>query len=98
MECFSGALEPEPLPMPFFTWFPCLSGLWRHLSTWFMLRPVGLLEGLKKTVCSQLVLREDDFSGGGRGGVAVQSNQVKALRIRLSESGVTEKRQDPVCL
>ena len=83
--------------MPFSAWFPCLSGPRCHLSMWFMLRPVGLLEGLKKTACLQLVLREDDFSGRGRGRVAVQSNQAKALR-KLRESGVTKERQDPVCL
>lgn len=94
MECFSVALEPEPLPIPFSTWFPCLSGLRYHLWIWFTLRPVGLVEGLKRTACSELVLREDDF----RGEATVQSNQVKALRIRLSESRVTEKRQNPVCL
>lgn len=51
--------------------------------------PVGLLEGLKRTAYSELALGVDDFLGGA----AVQSSQVKALRIRLSVSRVTEKRE-----
>lgn len=51
--------------------------------------PVCLLEGLKRTACSKLALDVDDFLGGA----TVQSSQVKALRIRLSVSRVTEKKR-----
>lgn len=40
--------------------------------------PVGLLEGLKRTACSEPVLGLDDFGGGA----TVQSSLVKALRVR----------------
>lgn len=48
---------------------------------------VSLLEGLKRSVCSELVYRVDDF----RGGHTDQTSQVKALRIRLNVSRGTEK-------